>query len=60
LGVLVIAFMLAALLNNWLFPYPPVLYDPTYQGYHRSLLPGGVMLGVCAAWLLWQRRAVSE
>jgi hypothetical protein len=55
-GVLITVFTPVALLNNVIFPYPPVLYDPTYEGYHRSLLPGGVMLAICAGWLLWQRR----
>lgn len=55
-GVLIAAFMPAALLNNAIFPYPPVLYDPTFEGYHRSVLPGSVMLTICAGWLWWQRR----
>ncbi len=55
-GVLLIVFSPVAMLNNLIFPYPPVLYDPTYHGYHRSVLPGGVMLAICAGWLLWQRR----
>ena len=55
-GILIAVFTPVALLNNAIFPYPPVLYDPTYHGYHRSVLPGGVMLAICAGWLLWQRR----
>jgi hypothetical protein len=55
-GVLLLVFTPVTLLNNAIFPYPPVLYDPTYYGYHRSVLPGGVMLAICAGWLLWQRR----
>jgi hypothetical protein len=55
-GVLFAAFTPVAMLNNAIFPYPPVLYDPTYEGYHRSVLPGGVMLAICAGWLWWQRR----
>lgn len=54
------AFLLAAMLNNWLHPYPPVLYDPTYHGYYRSIVPGLAVLGVCALWLLWQRRATAQ
>lgn len=58
LVLLIAAFVPVTWLNNWLFPYPPVLYDPDYAGYHRSVLPGGVVLAICAGWLLWQRRAV--
>lgn len=56
IGVLFLTFTFAAILNNLIFPYPPVMYDPNYHGYHRSVLPGLVMLSVCVAWLLWQRR----
>ena len=49
-------FNVAALLNNALFPYPPVLYDPNYRGYHRSIVPGLAFLGMRAAWLLFLRR----
>jgi hypothetical protein len=56
LALILLTFMPAALINNIVFPYPPVEYDPTYDGYHRSVLPTVVMLTVCAGWLLWQRR----
>ncbi len=45
----VAAFMLV----NWLNPYPPVRYDPTYHGYHRSLLPFLVSCCLVAVWLRW-------
>lgn len=52
-----VAFLAAAFINNQvLFPYPPVTYDPTYEGFHRSVLPMAAQLVVCAAWLLWLRR----
>lgn len=56
-GLSIIFFTLSALVNNnLLFPYPPVLYDPNYIGYHRSVLPALVALAVLMGWLLWQRR----
>lgn len=55
--VLVVTFFTAALINNnILFPYPPVLYDPTYRGFHRSIVPGTAIMLVCAGWLIIQRR----
>jgi hypothetical protein len=57
LAALLLTFTPAAIINNnILFPYPPVLYDPNYEGYHRSVFPGLVILAVCLGWLLWQRR----
>jgi hypothetical protein len=56
-GLLFSVFMVAALVNNAVFPYPPVSYDPTYHGYHRSVIPGLAVLLVCAGWLIWQVRA---
>jgi hypothetical protein len=49
--------MVAAMVNNAIFPYPDVPYDPSYPGYYRSVLPGLVVAGVCAVWLWWQSRA---
>lgn len=50
--VLLWALMLASFtLNNALFPYPSVLYDPSYAGYHRSVLPLAVLLLACGGWL---------
>ncbi len=52
-----LVFTLAALLNNAVFPYPAgVLYDPTYRGYHRSVIPGVAVAITCGAWLLWLRQ----
>ena len=42
--------------NQLLFPYPPVLYDPNYRGFHRSIFPMSVLLATCAAWFILQRR----
>jgi hypothetical protein len=49
-------FMGAAIVNNAVFPYPPVLYDPNYHGYHRAVIPGLIVALVCTAWLRWQIR----
>lgn len=56
-GLLFSVFMIAALVNNAVFPYPPVAYDPTFRGYHRSVIPGLAVLLVCAGWLIRQIRA---
>lgn len=56
-GALWVLFVAASAINNQiLFPYPPVLYDPTYRGYHLSVFPMAVMLAACAGWVIWQRR----
>ena len=47
-------FMGAALVNNMVFPYPPVLYDPAFRGYHRSIIPGLTIALLCVVWLGWQ------
>ncbi|MBZ0300738.1 MAG: hypothetical protein K8J31_13395 [Anaerolineae bacterium] len=57
---MLVVFMAAALLNNAVFPYPPVSYDPTYEGYHRAVIPGLALLAVCAVWLMSQRRIVNH
>jgi len=49
--------MLASAINNQiLYPYPSVLYDPNYRGYHLSILPMFALLSACAVWFIWQRR----
>ncbi|HLV35990.1 MAG TPA: hypothetical protein VKY59_12780 [Spirillospora sp.] len=59
-ALLFAVFMLAAVLNNAVFPYPAgVLYDPTYHGFHRSVIPGMAVMLACALWLGWQRRAAG-
>lgn len=56
-GLLWVLFMIASAINNQLlYPYPPVLYDPNYRGYHRSVFPMSVILVACAGWILWQHR----
>jgi hypothetical protein len=58
--LLFVVFMLAAMLNNAVLSYPTgVPYDPTYHGYHRSVIPGMAVLLACALWLGWQRRAAG-
>ncbi|MBZ0292956.1 MAG: hypothetical protein K8L99_10375, partial [Anaerolineae bacterium] len=58
--VLLWILMLAAfMLNNALFPYPPVTYDPTYAGYHRSVLPFTVMMAACGGWLWLLRQSIQ-
>ena len=37
--------------NNAVYPYTAVGYDPTYHGYYRSIIPGLTALGVLAAWI---------
>jgi hypothetical protein len=55
--LLLIVFYAAAMINdNVLYPYPPVLYDPNYEGFHRSVFPAISMLALCVGWLLWLRR----
>lgn len=55
-GVLLIVFYAATMINNHvLYPYPPVMYDPNYEGFHRSVFPAISMLAVCIGWLLWLR-----
>ena len=48
--------MLAFRLNSIIFPYPDVLYDPNYRGYHLSIVPGVVALAVSAMWFMVQNR----
>ena len=55
--LLLIVFYVAVMINNnLLYPYPPVAYDPNYEGFHRSVFPGIALLAVCIGWLLWLRR----
>lgn len=56
-AVLWAAFLLAAFVNNeLLYPYPSVNYDPSYAGFHRSVLPMTAQIVSWALWLLWLRR----
>lgn len=52
--------MLAFRLNNVIFPYPDVLYDPNYRGYHLSVIPGTVALAVIAIWFMVQSRLQDQ
>lgn len=47
-------FTVAAMVNNAVFPYPPVLFDPDYRGYYRSVIPGLTVALACAGWLAMQ------
>ncbi|MAU10092.1 MAG: hypothetical protein CL607_09745 [Anaerolineaceae bacterium] len=41
-----------------LFPYPET-YDPNYAGYHLTVLPMGVMVGLLAIWFRAQWKLTS-
>ena len=54
--VVILICFAAMMLNNAVYPYPPVEYDPHYRGFYRSVIPGIAMIGLCAFWLLrWPR-----
>lgn len=54
-------FTVATLINSSvLFPYPDVVYDPTYKGFHHSVFPGLCILAVCGIWLYWQLRPIHR
>ena len=53
-------FVITAMINNAVFPHPPVLYEPSYRGYYRSIIPGLVIGATCAAWLIMQRRVAAN
>ena len=42
--------------NNWIYPYPPVQYDPTYRGFHLVILPITAMVVTYLLWLGYQLR----
>jgi hypothetical protein len=44
------------MVNNAVYPYPPVLYDPNYPGYYRSVIPMTAVIAVCAVWFYGQIR----
>lgn len=50
----------SAINNQILFPYPPVLYDPNYRGYHLAILPMTALLAACGVWFMWQRRLAKS
>ena len=54
--LLMLIWYVAVLLNNVINPYPPVLYDPHYRGFHLSVIPRVAIIGLCAFWLLeWSK-----
>jgi hypothetical protein len=54
--ILLLTWYVAVTLNNTLYPYPPVIYDPNYRGFHLTLIPGMALVGLCVVWLLrWQK-----
>lgn len=55
-----VGMMAAYTVNNAIFPYPPVQYDPNYIGYHRAVLPGLALFSMCAVWLGWQKLLATE
>jgi hypothetical protein len=52
--VLLLVWYLSVSLNNALHPYPPVMYDPNYRGFHLTIIPGITIIGVCLLWLRQQ------
>lgn len=46
-----VALLASFFVNNAVFPYPPVLYDPNYDGYHRAIIPAAVFALVCFGWM---------
>jgi hypothetical protein len=50
----------AVMITHWLFPYPPVAYDPNYIGFHLSILPGVAMVATCLIWLRQQSRITKN
>ncbi|MCC6617104.1 MAG: hypothetical protein IT320_26765 [Anaerolineae bacterium] len=54
-GLLILS-TLAFMITNWLHPYPPVTFDPTFHGYHRSILPGIAVLALIVGWIWAQNR----
>lgn len=58
--VLLLAWLVSVLLNNALHPYPPVMYDASYRGFHLSILPGAALVGTCAIWLCCQWRNTNR
>ncbi len=45
------ALLISFFVNNAVFPYPPVMYDPNFRGYHRTLIPAAVFALMCIVWL---------
>lgn len=54
--ILLAMWMGAVVVNNAVYPYPPVLYDPNYHGYYRSVIPMAAVVVTCAIWLYGQLR----
>lgn len=55
IGLLLLS-TLGFMITNWLHPYPPVTYDPTFLGYHRSIISGILVTAVIAVWVWAQNR----
>ncbi len=49
--ILLLTSYTAIMLNNALHPYPPVIYDPNYRGFHLTIIPGAALVGLCVLWL---------
>ncbi|MEO8610536.1 MAG: hypothetical protein ABI690_21750 [Chloroflexota bacterium] len=54
--MLLLAWYGSVSLNNALHPYPPVMYDPNYRGFHLTIIPGITLIGLCIVWLVYQSR----
>jgi hypothetical protein len=46
-----IALVLSYFANDAVFPFPPVVYDPDFEGYHRAIIPASVFALICIGWL---------
>jgi hypothetical protein len=53
-------WMGAAMVNNAVYPYPPVQYDPNYPGYYRSVIPLAAIVVVCTGWFYCQMRLAKS
>ena len=59
-GVWVVVMVASSVNNGVLFPHPPVLYDPNYRGFHRSIFPMAALLTTCGVWYIWQRKQMRQ
>jgi hypothetical protein len=57
--LLLLAWLIGVSLNHWINPYPPVQYDPNFQGFHLTIIPGIAFIGACLLWL-WQQARTAH
>jgi hypothetical protein len=58
--ILLAMWMAAVFVNNAVYPYPPVLYDPNYHGYYRAVIPLTAVIAVCISWFYGQIRLAKS